>query len=70
MALLKENLEKEKVLKIELPDGTEGEIPISKAEERTEIHSGFWGGGIVHDFGLMGDKKRKYNLDKKKKKKK
>jgi hypothetical protein len=65
--LLKEDETKKKVLKIELPDGTEGQIPIQDSGVRTEIFKGYSNGGIIETFG---DNRRKHNFVKKKKKKK
>jgi hypothetical protein len=57
--LLKEDETKKKVLKIELPDGTEGEIPIQDSGVRTEIFKGYSNGGTIETFGLKKKKKKK-----------
>ena len=59
--LIKKDESVEKALKIELPDGTEGEIPIQDATERGQIISGdmvYKEGGEIKEYD-QGEKVRK-----------
>ena len=59
--LIKKDESVEKALKIELPDGTEGEIPLQDATERGEIITGdmvYKEGGEIKKYD-QGEKVRK-----------
>jgi hypothetical protein len=53
--LLKTDDTKQKAIKVELPDGTSGEIPIHDAATRTEVVMGYGEGGEVKKY-KKGDK--------------
>ena len=51
--LLKTDDTKQKAIKVELPDGTSGEIPIHDAATRTEVVMGYGEGGKIGSKGKL-----------------
>jgi hypothetical protein len=72
--LLKTDDTKKQSIKVELPDGTSGEIPMHDAGTRTEIIMGYGEGGVVEQApeakAAPKPKRQKSKKDKDKKKQK